>query len=179
MINKKYFSSAATFSRNSSLWTGMESAPIDFNFHLKEEMKSDPNPMKVNLGVGAYRDDDGHPFVLNSVRKAKRMILDQNFGHEESTPDGSVNFRNKALSLAFGPLSEIVTSERAATCQAISGMGSVRLGYEYLKRFYPNKKSKILIPNINWPFHKTIGEVTGFEVETYRYYNSETKSFDL
>jgi aspartate aminotransferase len=102
MINKKYFSSAA-FSRNNSLWSGMTYAPIDFNFHLKEEMKSDSNPMKVNLGVGAYRDDNGHPFVLNSVKKAKRIILDQKFGHEESSPDGSVNFRNKALSLAFGP----------------------------------------------------------------------------
>lgn len=66
--------------------------------------------------------------------------------------------------MAFGPESEIVLSGRAATCQAISGMGAVRLGYEYLRQFYPNKKSKILIPNVNWPFHKTIGEVAGFEI---------------
>lgn len=79
MISKKSF---ATASRHPSLWSNMTSAPIDFNFHLKEEMKSDPNPMKTNLGVGAYRDDDGIPFVLNSVQKAKRKILDQNLGHE-------------------------------------------------------------------------------------------------
>ena len=56
--------------RRPSLWSSMTSAPIDFNFHLKEEMKSDTNPMKTNLGVGAYIDDNGIPFVLNSVKMA-------------------------------------------------------------------------------------------------------------
>lgn len=66
-------------------------------------MRSDPNPMKTNLGVGAYRNDDGLPYVLNSVKRAKRKMLDQNLGHEYVQIDGNENFRNKALSLAFGP----------------------------------------------------------------------------
>ena len=66
MCNKAF----SSFASQPSLWANMTAAPIDFNFHLKEEMKSDPNKMKVNLGVGAYRDNDGKPWVLNSVKKA-------------------------------------------------------------------------------------------------------------
>ena len=67
LLNQRLFSSLAS---QSSLWADMTPAPIDFNFHLKEEMKSDPNEMKVNLGVGAYRDENGKPWILPSVKKA-------------------------------------------------------------------------------------------------------------
>jgi len=30
------------------------------------------NPKKVNLSVGAYRDDEGLPVVLGSVRKSEQ-----------------------------------------------------------------------------------------------------------
>lgn len=38
-------------------------------------LQADGNPNKINLGVGAYRDDAGKPFVLESVRKAETKLL--------------------------------------------------------------------------------------------------------
>ena len=46
----------------------MEMGPPDAILGLTEAFKSCPDPKKVNLGVGAYRDDNGKPFVLPSVR---------------------------------------------------------------------------------------------------------------
>lgn len=43
--------------------------PPDVILGITEAYKKDPNPNKVNLGVGAYRDDEGKPFVLPSVKK--------------------------------------------------------------------------------------------------------------
>ena len=37
--------------------------------------KADKSPNKLNLGVGAYRDDAGVPFVLNAVRKAEMKLV--------------------------------------------------------------------------------------------------------
>lgn len=43
--------------------------PPDVILGITEAYKKDTDSRKVNLGVGAYRDDDGKPFVLPSVRK--------------------------------------------------------------------------------------------------------------
>ena len=36
----------------------------------------------MNLGVGAYRDDNGKPFVLPCVREAEKRILEALMDHE-------------------------------------------------------------------------------------------------
>lgn len=36
---------------------------------VTEAFKRDQDPKKINLGVGAYRDENGKPYVLPSVRK--------------------------------------------------------------------------------------------------------------
>ena len=43
--------------------------PPDAILGVTEAFKKDQNPKKINLGVGAYRDDNGKPFVLPSVMK--------------------------------------------------------------------------------------------------------------
>lgn len=53
----------------STWWPHVKMGPPDAILGLTEAYKKDQNPNKVNLGVGAYRDDNGKPFVLPSVRK--------------------------------------------------------------------------------------------------------------
>lgn len=36
---------------------------------VTEAFKKDTDSRKINLGVGAYRDENGKPYVLPSVRK--------------------------------------------------------------------------------------------------------------
>ncbi len=37
--------------------------------------KADTSPKKINLGVGAYRDDQGQPLILSSIREAEVAIV--------------------------------------------------------------------------------------------------------
>ncbi len=41
--------------------------------------KADTDPNKMNLGVGAYRDDNGKPYVLSCVRKVSLIPYYSNF----------------------------------------------------------------------------------------------------
>lgn len=43
--------------------------PPDPILGVTEAFKRDSNSKKMNLGVGAYRDDNGKPYVLDCVRK--------------------------------------------------------------------------------------------------------------
>ena len=57
-------------------------APPDPIIGLTEAYLKDDFPNKVNVGVGAYRDDNGKPFVLPVVRDAEREINMENVDHE-------------------------------------------------------------------------------------------------
>ena len=46
-------------------------APADPILSLSIDYKNDKHPQKVNLGIGAYRCDQGKPYVFPVVRKAE------------------------------------------------------------------------------------------------------------
>ena len=56
----------------------------------------DKNPEKVNMSVGAYRDEEGKPYPFPVVKKAQKLILeDESQNFEYSPIDGDQQF-NKA-----------------------------------------------------------------------------------
>jgi aspartate/tyrosine/aromatic aminotransferase len=50
---------------------------------------------------------------------------------------------------------------RVAAAQAISGTGSLRLGFSFLADWYPHKDVDFLVPNPTWPLHRGLVEIVG------------------
>ena len=65
-----------------STWTDVPMGPPDAILGVSEAFKRCEAPEKMNLGVGAYRDDNGKPFVLPCVRAAEAAILSDKLDHE-------------------------------------------------------------------------------------------------
>lgn len=65
-----------------SAWSHLTPAPADPILGLNEAFKNEKNPKKVLLGMGAYRDDKGKPFILPCVRLAEEKLLKDNADHE-------------------------------------------------------------------------------------------------
>ena len=68
-------------------------------FEFTKNYLTDTDPNKVNLGQGTYRDENGKPWVLPSVRMAKQAIA--GCGHEYLPIAGLGTFREKACELVF------------------------------------------------------------------------------
>ena len=130
------------------------------------------------LGAGAYRDDEGRPYVLQSVRAAERKLLDLNLNKEYAGIDGVPSFTSAAALLAYGPNSAPLKESRIAITQSISGTGALRIGGAFLERFYPGEK-KIYIPTPSWANHNAVFSDSGLKVEKYRYYNKDTIGLDF
>lgn len=128
--------------------------------------------------MGAYRDNDGKPFILPCVKEAERRIVDNEMDHEYSGIDGIPTYRDKCIALAYGADSDVVKDGRVVACQSISGTGSLRVGFDFMKEWYPNKSAKIYVPDPSWPTHRGIAARAGFESDTYRYYDREKKGFN-
>ncbi|XP_023240340.1 aspartate aminotransferase, mitochondrial-like [Centruroides sculpturatus] len=173
----QYVLSNATI-RSSSWWSHVEMGPPDPILGVSEAFKKDTNPKKINLGVGAYRDDQGKPYVLPSVRKAEEKMLQQKLDKEYTTIAGIAEFCQAAAKLAFGDNSIVIKEGLNATAQGISGTGSLTIGAYFLRDFFKGNK-EIYMPTPTWGNHIPLFKRAGFAVKQYRYYDPKTCGFDF
>lgn len=85
--------------------------PPDAILGITEAYKRDDNPRKVNLGVGAYRNDQGKPHVLPSVIKAEDKLNELNLDKEYLPISGLADFTSAAAKLAFGDKSRVISEK--------------------------------------------------------------------
>jgi aromatic-amino-acid transaminase len=160
-----------------SLFAAVEMAPRDPILGLNESFASDPNPQKVNLGVGVYFDDAGKLPLLQCVQKAEAQLMEKPSARGYLPIDGIAAYDSAVKSLVFGATSEAVTSGRVATVQALGGTGGLRIGADFLKKLYPH--AQVLISDPSWENHRALFTQAGFEVNTYPYYDAATRSINL
>lgn len=99
--------------------------------------------------------------------------------HEYSGIDGIPTYRQKCLELAYGADSQAVKDNRIVAIQSLSGTGSLRVGLDFMKEWYPKKDPVVYTPDPTWPTHRGIATRSGFEWKNYRYYDRKNKCFDL
>lgn len=85
--------------------------PPDAILGITEAYKRDTNSKKVNLGVGAYRNDQGKPHVLPSVIKAEERLNELNLDKEYLPISGLPEFTAAAARLAFGDKSPVIADK--------------------------------------------------------------------
>jgi len=175
-LSRKY--SLISTARFSSIWSHVEQGPPDAILGITEAFKKDANPKKMNLGAGAYRDNNGKPYVLSCIRTAEENIVKKKLDHEYAAIGGIADFTKGSANLAFGDGNEIVKNGLNCTVQSISGTGALRIGAAFLEKFYPGAKA-IYLPNPTWGNHVPIFKHAGMEIGSYRYYDKNTRGFDL
>lgn len=152
-------------------------APRDPILGLNEQYNADPNPAKVNLGVGVYFDDQGKLPLLQCVRAAEQAMMEKPAPRGYLPIDGIAAYDNGVKSLVFGADSDVVQSGRVATVQAIGGTGALRIGADFLKKVSPN--ARVLISDPSWENHRALFTQAGFTVGTYRYYDADNRGINF
>ncbi len=139
---------------------------------LNEAFGHDPRPHKINLSIGIYFDDAGKLPVMRAVREAESAML-QSIGPRPYQPmEGAANYRLAVQDLLFGARHEAVTSGRVATAQTIGGSGGLKVGSDFLKRYFPD--ADVWVSDPTWDNHRAMFEGAGFKVSTYPYYDART-----
>jgi len=139
---------------------------------LNESFGKDPRPHKINLSIGIHFDDAGNLPVMSAVRAAESTLL-QTIGARPYQPmEGAANYRQAVQHLLFGAEHESVKSGRIATIQTLGGSGGLKVGGDFLKRYFPN--SNVWVSDPTWDNHRAMFEGAGFEVSTYPYYDAGT-----
>jgi aromatic-amino-acid transaminase len=160
-----------------SLFSAVEMAPRDPILGLNEQFAADSNPNKVNLGVGVYYDDNGKLPLLACVQAAEKTMMEAPKARGYLPIDGIAAYDAAVKAMVFGSDSEAVKSGRVATIQALGGTGGLKVGADFLKHLNPN--AKVLISDPSWENHRALFTNAGFTVESYRYYDAQTRSLNF
>ncbi|XP_024037897.1 aspartate aminotransferase, mitochondrial isoform X3 [Citrus clementina] len=166
-----------TSSRTVGWWDHVAPAAKDPINGVTEAFLADPSPYKINLGVGAYRDDKGRPVVLQCVREAEAKIAGSEFLRESISASVSTKMVEESVKLVYGKDSDVVKEGRSAGVQALSGTGACRLFAEFQRRFHP--ESHIYFPDPTWSNHHNIWRDAQIPERTYHYYDPDSKSLDF
>ena len=145
---------------------------------LNEDFQKDPRPNKINLSIGIYFDDAGRIPVMSSVKRAEALVVAKGGPKPYLPIEGAANFRSAVQQLLFGAGHEAVTSNRVATIQSVGSSGGLKVGADFIARYFPG--SQVWVSDPTWDNHRSMFEGAGLTVNTYPYYDAATGglSFD-
>ena len=140
---------------------------------LMERFKEDPRSDKVNLSIGLYYNEDGIIPQLKAVAEAETRLNAVPHGASLYLPMEGLNaYRNTIAPLLFGADHAVLAQKRVATIQTLGGSGALKVGADFLKKYFPD--SGVWVSDPTWENHVAIFEGAGFNVATYPWFDSET-----
>ncbi|NIF30317.1 aspartate/tyrosine/aromatic aminotransferase [Pantoea sp. Tr-811] len=145
---------------------------------LMEKFKIDTMLSKVNLSIGLYYDNSGVVPQLAAVSEAEKRLSGKAKEASLYLPmEGLSEYRRATQTLLFGSDHVAVADDRIATIQTIGGSGALKVGADFLKRYFPG--SQVWVSNPTWDNHRAIFEGAGFKVNTYPYFDEKTRGVDF
>lgn len=164
-------------------WSHVPQAPADPILGVAAAYRVEKRKDKVNLSIGAYRDEIGRPYVLQCVREAEARLVKNPPGHEYLPIAGLESFSKGALKMALGPDGEYIEHNRVSSVQALSGTGSLTLAASFLRSFAHKDElgnlPSVYLPSPTWGNHKKIFPTRGVSVKEYRYWDKRTGLVDI
>ena len=132
--------------------------------------RADPSPLKVDLGVGVYRDLSGNTPVLDSVRRAEQAVLAAQTTKSYVAAAGREEFNSAVEEMVLGSAHAVRRDRRVRTVQTPGGCGALRVGAELIRTAAPGVAVHISEPT--WGNHPPLLGSSGLRLERYPYYDA-------
>ncbi len=156
-----------------SHFSGVARVPGDPILGLIDAYRSDPNPHKLDLGVGVYKDPQGNTPILNSVKIAERHLVDSETSKSYIGGHGDPLFTQHLARLVLGADSALLNDNRAGATQTPGGTGALRLAGDFIRHCLPGRG--IWLSDPTWPIHETLFAAAGLKVSHYPYVDANNR----
>jgi aromatic-amino-acid transaminase len=139
-------------------------------FALVDAFNADPRPVKVNLSIGIYFDEQGRLPLLPSVLQAEARILAAASPKGYLPMEGDATCRAEVAKLLLGADHPAIAEGRVATVQTVGSSGGLKVGADFLKTWLP--EAEVWVSDPTWDNHRAMFEGSGFAVNTYPYHDA-------
>ncbi|WP_340618284.1 amino acid aminotransferase [Xenorhabdus entomophaga] len=141
---------------------------------LMEKFNSDPRAEKINLSIGLYYDEQGVTPQLQAVAAAEEQMCALPSSASLYLPmEGLLAYRAAIQELLFGKDHPLLNQKRVATIQTVGGSGALKVGADFLHRYFPD--SEVWCSDPTWENHAAIFAGAGIKVNYYPYFDDKTK----
>ncbi|CCH59750.1 hypothetical protein TBLA_0B09330 [Henningerozyma blattae CBS 6284] len=159
-----------------SLFEKFEALPPDALFAIKARCDADARPQKVDLGIGAYRDNNGKPWVLPSVKMSElQYSQDPSHNHEYQPIAGNAVLGEDAAKILLGV--DLYEKDKTVSTQTLSGTGALHVAAQLIYKGDPTRE--VYLSNPTWANHRNIFESSHLQLKTYPYWKEDTKTLDI
>ncbi|OPX54802.1 aromatic-amino-acid transaminase [Oceanospirillum multiglobuliferum] len=155
----------------------VKAIPGDALLALMVAFKNDPNPNKIDLGVGVYKDDTGNTPILKVVKQAESYLLAHELSKGYIGATGSPELAPLLQKLMLGENHPLIGSGRIATAQTPGGTGALRVAGDLINAVKP--EAKIWVSDPTWSNHFHVFAGSGVEVRTYPYYDAQRNALAI
>ena len=159
------------------MFENIRTAPPDPIFGLTAAFRQDPNPDKMNLGAGVYRDERGSTPILAAVKEAERRIWQDEDSKTYLPIEGDPRFAAHAQRLILGRDHALADTGRMVTAHTPGGTGALRLAADLLKKH--RQDCVVWIPDPTWINHLQIFKAAGLGTRTYPYLDQTRRQLDF
>jgi aspartate aminotransferase len=136
---------------------------------LMAKFRADTSPIKVDLGVGVFRDLSGNTPVLASVRRAEQAVLAAQTTKSYVAAAGRAEFNHAVEDMVLGAHGARLAG-RMRTVQTPGGCGALRVGAELIRAAQP--ATIVHVGDPTWGNHMPLLGSSGLELARYPYYDS-------
>lgn len=151
--------------------------PSDPILGLSVAFRDDPNPHKVDLGVGVYRNNAGGTPIMAAVRAAEQERLRRETTKAYTFPAGYPGANDAANVLLLGADHPALAAGRVASIQTPGGCGALRVAAELIMRARP--EARVWVSNPSWANHVPLLGGAGLALSEYPYYDYANHCLDF
>jgi len=146
------------------MFENLNAIPPDPILGLIAAYAADPNPKKIDLGIGVYRDEYGNTPMLDCVVEAEKTLLATQTTKTYLGPPGVVGFNQAIAKVIFGEDSEALNQGRIRTVQTPGGTGAAR------------PETELWASDPTWANHLALFPGAGVAMHSYPYFDPENSS---
>ncbi|ORM42386.1 putative aspartate aminotransferase [Babesia sp. Xinjiang] len=166
-----------------SLFHYLQEQPADANFAMAALAKSDTHPNKIDVSIGAYRNEEGRPQLFRAVRQVKKIMAEDENELEEYLPlSGHQGFANEARDLLFKGDQDTKAYqelyERIVPFHSGSATNAIYMTLLLVKETIPYAKMAYS-SNPGWNNYKRLVTTAGLQYGEYPYFSSVDKGVDF
>jgi len=150
----------------------LQAVPPDPILGILAAYAQDPNPNKIDLGIGVYKDEAGNTPMLHCVVEAEKQLIATQTSKSYLGPPGVKGFNSAMSDLIFGRDSEALAAGRVRTIQTPGGTGALRVAGDLVHEAKPG--ARIWASDPTWANHLAIFPASGLNMQAYPYFDRET-----
>jgi len=153
------------------MFNSFDNYPDDAIESLFARLAADPNPDKLDLGIGVYRDERGQVPVMAAVRDAEKELACEPLPKSYMTPLGNADYCRSIETLVFGEQHVAAQDGRLVSAQTPGAGAGLRLAAEVVHSIAPD--SRVWVSEPVWDHQVDFFTSAGMDVCRYRYYDRE------